>query len=47
MTCPAHMSHLFPVIDVVLFRRVQTLKKYLARTRPRTGRDHLVRILRG
>jgi hypothetical protein len=38
-TFSVHISHLFPVIDVLLFRIVKTVKKYLANTRPKIGRQ--------
>jgi hypothetical protein len=47
MTCTAHLSHFFQVIDGLLSRRLKTAKKYVARENPvYRSIDHLVRILR-
>jgi hypothetical protein len=47
ITYPAHMSHIFQILDVLLFRRLKAAKKYVPRddTAP-AGIDHLVRIFK-
>lgn len=47
LTYPAHTSHLFQVLDVLLFGKLKAFKKYLARdTTEDREIDHILRILR-
>jgi hypothetical protein len=44
---PAHTSHLFQVLDVLLFGRLKAFKKYLANDGAEDREvDHILRILR-
>jgi hypothetical protein len=47
LTSPPHTSHIFQVLDLLLFGRLKVAKKYIPRAdADPTGTDHLARVFK-